>query len=217
MSPWRADCCCCGPRWGQREVTNAGGKQGRKRVRRDAAWGRGRRKLAERERKSWMGRRGTAGARIYPQFQKIPWQCREGSTAQCSVSACLMGLKHHTRDILAVLAGSSAPSSCWPTWQPTWPRHGHSSLKGRCEVMVASGTCLLHPRGLFLWAHGISDWSLAGKAPSAWPPLPHPAAFRKRMSAPVGPVRIPSKQQTTVLCPDMHVCLNPRSQRRSRR
>lgn len=38
----------------------------------DAAWGRGRRKLAERERKSRIGRRGTAGARIYPQFQKIP-------------------------------------------------------------------------------------------------------------------------------------------------
>lgn len=150
----------------------------------DAAWGRGRRKLAERERKSRIGRRGTAGARIYPQFQKIPWQCREGSTDQCSVSACLMGLRHHTRDILAVLAGSSAPSSRWPTWQPTWPRCGHSSLKGRCEVMVASGTCLLHPRGLFLWAHGISDWSLAGKAPSAWPPLPHPAAFRKRMRGP---------------------------------
>lgn len=36
-----------------------------------AAWGRGRRKLAEREMKSRVGRR--EGGKIYPQFQKSPW------------------------------------------------------------------------------------------------------------------------------------------------
>lgn len=37
-----------------------------------AALGRGRRKLAERERKSRMGRSRTTGVKIYPQFQMIP-------------------------------------------------------------------------------------------------------------------------------------------------
>lgn len=68
-----------------------------KEIRKNAAWGSRRRKLAERERKSRMDRRGTTGARMYPQFQKIPWPCREENTAPCSVCRSIGLQKAHQR------------------------------------------------------------------------------------------------------------------------
>lgn len=92
-----------------------------------AALGRGRRKLAERERKSRMGRSRGTGVKIYPQFHMIPRLCREGSKAKCNVSANLMGLRYNRH------------AGCVGRLLSTLPQtRRDQSLKGRYRVMVAA-------------------------------------------------------------------------------
>lgn len=74
-------------------------------------------------------------------------------------SAYLMGLRHHARDILAVLVGSSAPSAGGPDkWTLLLERQIRGN-GGSGDLSPASNRTSL--------SHRIPDWSLAGKVPSA--------------------------------------------------